>query len=110
MNQIDLEGYCAVITGGAQGIGRAVAERLLASGAAVSLWDQDDALLRTTETELRSVGRVHMRAVDVADASAVQYAADETAVALGKIDILVANAGITGPNMKTWEYSVDAWQ
>jgi NAD(P)-dependent dehydrogenase (short-subunit alcohol dehydrogenase family) len=84
MNRIDLEGRRAVVTGGAQGIGRAVAERLLASGAAVS--------------------------VDVANASAVDAATAATVEALGGVDILVANAGITGPNVKLWEYPVEAWE
>lgn len=110
MNRIDLAGNCAVITGGGQGIGRAVAERLLDSGAAVSLWDMDAALLEATAAELSAKGRVETQAVNVADAAAVQRAADATAAALGKIDILFANAGITGPNAKLWEYPVDAWQ
>jgi NAD(P)-dependent dehydrogenase (short-subunit alcohol dehydrogenase family) len=109
MNQIDLAGKCAVITGGGQGIGRAVAERLLESGAAVSLWDMDAALLEATAAELSAKGRVHVQTVNVADADAVQRAADATAAELGSLDILVANAGITGPNAKLWEYPVDAW-
>jgi len=109
MNKIDLEGNCAVITGGAQGIGRAVAERLLDSGASVSLWDRDEALLKTALEELAATGRIDTYVVDVADAEAVQRAADHTARAFGKIDILVANAGITGPNAKCWEYPADAW-
>jgi 3-oxoacyl-[acyl-carrier protein] reductase len=109
MNKIDLEGNSAVITGGAQGIGRAVAERLLHSGASVSLWDRDEALLKTALEELAATGRIDTYVVDVADAEAVQRAADHTARAFGKIDILVANAGITGPNAKCWEYPADAW-
>ncbi len=109
MNKIDLEGNCAVITGGAQGIGRAVAERLLASGASVSLWDRDGTLLKTAAEDLAAIGRIDTYLVNVADAEAVQSAADHTVRAFGKIDILVANAGITGPNAKCWEYPTDAW-
>jgi 2-dehydro-3-deoxy-L-rhamnonate dehydrogenase (NAD+) len=115
MNQIDLEGRCAVITGGAQGIGRAIAERLLRSGASVSLWDKDKALLKAAAEELASMlgsaaCRIDTWGMDVADSAAVQLAADRTAAVLGGIDILVANAGISGPNAKCWEYPVDAWQ
>lgn len=110
MNTIDLQGRCAVITGGAQGIGRAIAERLLNSGALVSLWDADEGLLRTTSNELSAKGKVHFCPVDVTDAEAVKQAAAISLQVLGKIDILVANAGITGPNVKLWEYPVDAWR
>ncbi len=110
MNRIDLEGRRAVITGGGQGIGLAVAERLLASGAAVSLWDWDPALLETTAADLEGRGLVHTAAVDVTDLAAVEKARDETDAALGGIDILIANAGIAGPSFKTWEYPPDAWR
>ena len=110
MNQIDLEGRKAVITGGGQGIGLAVADRLLASGAAVSLWDQDEELLETTRADLAGRGKVHIRAVDVTDYAALERARDETNQALGGIDILIPNAGIAGPNFKTWEYPLDAWR
>lgn len=109
MNKIDLAGRCAVVTGSAQGIGLSIAERLLASGASVSLWDADEQLLRITADELSAKGRVHSCPVDVADADAVQHAAEGTGQALGKIDILVASAGITGPNAKCWEYPIKAW-
>lgn len=110
MNQIDLDGRVAVITGGAQGIGRAIAERLLASGAAVSLWDADEKLAKAAAGELGAKGKVESRTVDVTDWKAVEGAAQETARALGSIDILVASAGIAGPNIKTWDYPVDAWR
>jgi 3-oxoacyl-[acyl-carrier protein] reductase len=110
MNQIDLKGQRAVVTGGGQGIGRAIAERLLASGAAVSLWDRDRSLTAAVTAALSSKGTVHHVAADVSDAAAVEAATSATISALGSIDILVANAGIAGPNLKVWEYPVDAWQ
>jgi 2-dehydro-3-deoxy-L-rhamnonate dehydrogenase (NAD+) len=110
MNQIDLAGKRAVVTGGGQGIGRAVAERFLASGAAVSLWDRDADLVASTAAELSGMGKVHTVAADVSSALDVENATAATVEALGGVDILVANAGITGPNEKVWEYPVDAWR
>jgi 2-dehydro-3-deoxy-L-rhamnonate dehydrogenase (NAD+) len=110
MNEIDLKGRTAIVTGGAQGIGFAVASRLLQSGAAVSLWDRDADVLRQAAAQLEATGRVTTAAVDVTDAEGVQRATDAVAQDLGKIDILVANAGIAGPNLKLWEYPVDAWK
>ncbi len=110
MNEIDLKGRTAIVTGAAQGIGFAVASRLLQSGAAVSLWDRDEDVLRQATSQLEAAGRVITAAVDVTDAEAVQRAADATAKHLGRIDILVANAGIAGPNHKLWEYPLDAWK
>jgi 2-dehydro-3-deoxy-L-rhamnonate dehydrogenase (NAD+) len=109
MNQIDLSGRRAVVTGGAQGIGRAVAERLLASGAWVSLWDRDPALLATAARELSPRELVHTTVVDVVDAESVASATALTEEALGRIDILVANAGIAGRNDTVWDYPVDEW-
>ena len=109
MNQIDLNGRRAVVTGGAQGIGRAIAERLLKSGAAVSLWDRDAELAATTEGELSSLGAVGTHRVDVTDPAGVEAAVQATLEALGGIDILVNNAGIAGPSLKLWEYSVSDW-
>jgi 3-oxoacyl-[acyl-carrier protein] reductase len=110
MNKIDLEQRSAIITGGAQGIGLAIAERLLASGASVSLWDVHKELLTIAGNKLNRMRRVHICHVDVTDADAVQRAADLTEQALSRVDILVANAGIAGPNSKCWEYPVDEWQ
>ena len=110
MNRIDLEGRGAVVTGGGQGIGRAIAERLLASGAAVALWDRDRPLVEATRDELASQGDVLALAVDITNLAAVESAAAETARALGDIDILVNNAGIAGPNHPLWEYPPDAWR
>ncbi len=110
MNCIDLDGRRAVVTGGAQGIGRAIAERLLASGAAVALWDRDRALVEATRAELATQGRVQAFTLDVTDLAAVEGAAQATAAAQGGIDILVNNAGIAGPNHPLWEYPPDAWR
>jgi 3-oxoacyl-[acyl-carrier protein] reductase len=110
MNQIDLQHRHAVVTGGGQGIGFAIASRLLTSGASVSLWDRDAEVLRAAVAKLEGMGKVSVQAMDVTDADAVARAADATADQHGAIDILVANAGIAGPNVKTWEYAVDAWK
>ncbi len=110
VNQIDLKNRRAVITGGAQGIGRAIAERFLASGAAVSLWDMDAGELSRAGAELAGRGAVHPVVVDVSDSARVESATSTTVKELGRIDILVANAGIAGPNHKTWEYPVESWK
>ena len=110
MNCIDLDGRRAVVTGGAQGIGRAIAQRLLASGAAVALWDRDRSLVDATRAELAGQGQVHAAAVDVTDLAGVEAARDATNAALGGIDILINNAGIAGPNHMLWEYPVEAWR
>jgi 3-oxoacyl-[acyl-carrier protein] reductase len=109
-NRIDLAGRTAAVTGGAQGIGRAIVERLLDSGATVAIWDRDQALAERTAAELNSRGRVVTYAVDVTDARAAEDARDATLSTLGHIDILVNNAGISGPNKPTWEYPLDAWR
>jgi len=108
-NKIDLAGRCAVVTGGAQGIGRAITERFLDSGAAVAIWDRDLALAQKTAEELKSRGKIAAIAVDVTKLSDVQRACGETAKAFGRIDILVNNAGIAGMNATTWEYPADEW-
>jgi NAD(P)-dependent dehydrogenase (short-subunit alcohol dehydrogenase family) len=108
-NQIDLGGRFAVVTGGAQGIGRAIVERFLASGASVAVWDRDVASAQSTARELASQGRVEAIAVDVTDLASVERAASETVAAFGRVDILVNNAGIAGPNTTTWQYPPDAW-
>jgi NAD(P)-dependent dehydrogenase (short-subunit alcohol dehydrogenase family) len=95
-------GRNAIVTGGVSGIGAGVARRLAAEGATLSLWDMDAA-------KLAEAGAAHTVALDIADPDAVHKAAAAAAAALGKIDILVASAGITGPNHATWDYPVDAW-
>jgi 2-dehydro-3-deoxy-L-rhamnonate dehydrogenase (NAD+) len=110
VNHIDLNGRNAVITGGAQGIGYAIAERILASGASVSLWDRDAALLQSASEKLEKAGTVTTEMVDVSDAANIDAAVERTVARYGAIDILVTSAGIAGPNFKTWEYPIDAWR
>jgi len=110
MNRIDLAGKRAIVTGGAQGIGRAVAERLLASGAAVACWDRDAALLETACAEMGKAGTAVPVTVELTDLAAVEAAVGRTAEALGGIDILVNNAGIAGPNATVADYPADAWR
>src|SRR5215207_2122857 len=108
-NRIDLAGRVAVVTGGAQGIGRAAVERFLDSGATVAVWDRDDKLAAAAATELNNRGSVRAFTVDVTKLAEVERARDETLAAFKRIDILVNNAGIAGPNVKTWEYAPEAW-
>jgi len=110
VNQIDLKNRRAVVTGGARGIGLAIARRLLQSGAAVSLWDMDPQALAIAEAELTKLGRVHLAPVDVTNENAVLAAAAQTVTALGGIDILVNNAGIAGATGKTWELPTAEWR
>jgi NAD(P)-dependent dehydrogenase (short-subunit alcohol dehydrogenase family) len=110
MNQIDLHHRHAVVTGGAQGIGFSIARRLLASGASVSMWDRDRKLLSLAVEQLGEGAAASAETVDVSDAPSVAAATDATLRIHGKIDILVANAGIAGPNHTTWEYPIDAWK
>ena len=110
MNQIDLKNRNAVITGGAQGIGLAIAERLLDSGASVSLWDRDESLLKETSDSLSSKGKVEPVVMDVTDLKSVRNATEKTEELLGAIEILVCNAGIAGPTAKIWEYPPEEWQ
>jgi NAD(P)-dependent dehydrogenase (short-subunit alcohol dehydrogenase family) len=108
MNALDFRGRTAIITGGAAGIGLAVAQRLAASGATIALWDRDAGALATAKAGLPDSTRTNV--IDVADADAVARAAEATARDLGRIDVLVCSAGITGPNVSTWEYPVDLWR
>jgi 2-dehydro-3-deoxy-L-rhamnonate dehydrogenase (NAD+) len=110
MNQIDLQGRVAVITGGAQGIGYACAERMLRSGAAVLLWDIDVQLLAAASERLGALGRVGSAVVELSDESAVAAAAARAVAEMGRIDILVNNAGITGGNGVTWELDPAVWR
>ena len=107
-NHIDLANRVAVVTGGAQGIGRAIAERFVASGARVALWDRDIALARTTAREIGDSARAFD--VDVADPRSVESAKDATLAAFGRVDILVNNAGIAGPTAPLWQYPLEELQ
>jgi 2-dehydro-3-deoxy-L-rhamnonate dehydrogenase (NAD+) len=108
MNKIDLNGRCAIVTGGAQGFGRAIAERFVASGAKVAIWDFDADLAEKTAKEI--AGDVRVFKVDVADTAAVDQARDATLAAFGRIDILVNNAGIAGINKTVWETDLEEWR
>jgi NAD(P)-dependent dehydrogenase (short-subunit alcohol dehydrogenase family) len=110
MNQIDLKNRHAVVTGGAQGIGLSIATRLQASGAAVSIWDYDNDVLEAATQQLARTGEVTGELVDVSDAFSVEEAVAATIHKHKTIDILVANAGIAGPNCTTWEYPIADWQ
>ena len=108
MNQLDLAGRHAVITGGATGLGLAIAQRLLASGAVITLWDVNTAALELAMTQLGS--GVSIVTVDVSEPASVAAAVVQTQLAHPAIDVLVNCAGITGPNVKLWDYPLDAWQ
>src|SRR5687768_8177063 len=107
-NRIDLSGRVAVVTGGAQGIGRATTERFLASGARVAIWDRDADFARQTAAALGN--EVRAVAVDVTEEGEVEAARDATLAEFGRIDILVNNAGIAGANATVWDTGVDEWR
>ncbi|MGB3867794.1 MAG: SDR family NAD(P)-dependent oxidoreductase [Xanthobacteraceae bacterium] len=108
MNKIDLNGRCAVVTGGAQGFGRAITERFVSSGARVAIWDHDIALAEKTARETGAA--VSAIEVDISDLTAVETARDKTLAALGRIDILVNNAGIAGINKTVCDTDLDEWR
>ena len=108
VNQLNLASRHAVVTGGAAGLGFAIAQRLLASHAVVTLWDMNAAALG--EAALQLGAGVSTVVVDVSDPASVVAAARQTQRANPVVDILVNCAGITGPNVKLWDYPPDAWQ
>jgi len=108
VNTLDMKNRNAVVTGGAAGIGFAIAQRLSASGARVSLWDRDDAALRKAREALGE--RTHTVMLDVTQENQVADALASTLQAMGQVDAMVCSAGITGPNTTTWEYPTDAWK
>lgn len=108
MNQLDLKGRHAVITGGAVGLGFGIAQRMLASGATVTLWDRNaEALAQASAALGTGVDTVQ---VDVAAHAGVAEAARQTGAAHAAVDILVNSAGITGPNVKLWDYTPQDWE
>jgi 2-dehydro-3-deoxy-L-rhamnonate dehydrogenase (NAD+) len=108
MNQLDFQGRHAVVTGGAAGLGFAIAQRLIASGGTVSLWDRDLAQGRQAAEKLGAAAAFVQ--VDVADESSVKEALESTLRRAQRVDALVNSAGITGPNVKVWDYPLDAWK
>ena len=110
MNQLDLNNRVAVITGGAQGIGLATAQRMLKSGAAVVLWDVDAERLAQAGAALQALGKVSTTVVELTDEASVRHATQAAIDAHGAIDILVNNAGITGGNGPTWELDPSVWR
>jgi 3-oxoacyl-[acyl-carrier protein] reductase len=108
MNQLDMQGRHAVITGGATGLGYAIAQRMLASGASVTLWDRDTSALSKACAELGS--QAHGVTMDVGEHASVVAAVSQTLKQSPGIDALVNCAGITGPNTKVWSYPVADWQ
>ena len=107
MNQLDLQGRHAVITGGAVGLGFAIAQRMLASGAQVTLWDRNAQALEDARSRLGD--GVATVLVDVADHASVVAAVGQTRALRDSVDILVNSAGITGPNVKLWDYPPEDW-
>ena len=105
-----LQGHHAVVTGGAQGIGLAIARRFLHESASVSLWDISDRQLQAAAQALDAPGRVFTAAADVRDETAILAAAQASAVALGAATVLVNNAGVLGPLVPTWEHSAAQWR
>ena len=105
MNNINLKNKVAVVTGGAQGFGLAIAKRFLVSGAQVVIWDIDEKILLSVEE--KNITKV---VVDVTNFQKIEEATKETLSQLGRIDILVNNAGIAGPSYTTWEYPIEEWQ
>jgi 3-oxoacyl-[acyl-carrier protein] reductase len=110
MNSYDLANRVAIITGAGQGIGLTVAERMLDSGASVSIWDRDQKLLDALETRHGKSGKVQTVAADIGKLDSVEAATKSVLDRFGKIDILVNNAAIVGPNANTWEYPPQAFE
>jgi NAD(P)-dependent dehydrogenase (short-subunit alcohol dehydrogenase family) len=109
MNQYDLQGRVAIVTGGAQGIGLAVVERMLDSGARVAIWDRDENTLNAAVAHLARPDHVFGVKVDIGDLASVEAGAARTIGHFGQIDILVNNAALVGPNLTTWDYPAAAF-
>jgi 3-oxoacyl-[acyl-carrier protein] reductase len=100
-------GRAAIVTGGASGLGKAVAKRIVAEGGTVALWDLNPEALAAAKDE---IGAADIQALDVSDPAAVEAAAKASGAALGKVDILVCSAGITGATVPVHEFPIDGWQ
>ena len=109
MNNIDLKNRVAIVTGGAQGFGLSISKRFIESGAKVMIWDIDKNLVDKLENQLDKKSSL-FDIVDVTDHSSVSEGVNNAIEKLGKVDIFVNNAGITGPNNTTWEYPIDDWK
>lgn len=109
-NHYDFEGRVAVITGGAQGIGFGVAQRILAGGGSVALWDWDSQMLEDAGARLGDGAPVLRQRVDISDLGGVEAAARQVVDHFGQLDILINNAALVGPNVPTWEYPPDAFR
>ena len=105
MNKINLENRVAIVTGGAQGFGLAITKRFIESGARVLIWDKDTEYLN--KVDLKNTQKIE---VDVSSYKSVENAFAESLMYENKIDILINNAGIAGPNFKTWDYPLEEWQ
>ena len=105
MNKINLENRVAIVTGGAQGFGLAITKRFIESGAQVLIWDRDTEYLN--KVDLKNTQKIE---VDVSNYKSVENAFAESLTHENKIDILINNAGIAGPNFKTWDYPLEEWQ
>jgi 3-oxoacyl-[acyl-carrier protein] reductase len=105
MNKINLENRVAIVTGGAQGFGLAITKRFIESGARVIIWDKDTEYLN--KVDLKNIQKIE---VDVSNYKSVENAFAESLTHENKIDILINNAGIAGPNFKTWDYPLEEWQ
>lgn len=109
-NYYDFEGRVAVVTGGAQGIGLGVARRIVAGGGSVAIWDWDAKMLDDAGARFGNGARLLRQRVDIGDLGAVEAAAQEVVDHFGRIDILINNAALVGPNVPTWEYPPDAFR
>jgi len=110
MNQLDFKGRHAVVTGGATGLGFGIAQRLVASGGSVTLWDRDEEAAQKAAQSLGGSGKAFALKVDVSQQPSVAKAVAATLAHAPRIDALVNSAGITGPNTKLWDYPVDDWR